>query len=99
MEQFRLPRIEMPELTLPSSIQAVLADAEAKLAHRPKLQRLFRNCFPNTLETTTKLLDDGTTFVITGTSPPAGCAIRWSRSFIMCLLPRKMLTCSGLSAG
>lgn len=69
MEQFRLPRIEMPELTLPSSIQAVLADAEAKLAHRPKLQRLFRNCFPNTLETTTKLLDDGTTFVITGDIP------------------------------
>lgn len=69
MEQFRLPQIQMPELPLPSSIQAVLAEAEEKLAHRPKLQRLFRNCFPNTLETTTKLLDDGTTFVITGDIP------------------------------
>lgn len=47
----------------------MLAEAEEKLAHRPKLLQLFKNCFPNTLETTTKLLDDGTTFVITGDIP------------------------------
>ncbi|RED58554.1 glycoside hydrolase family 125 protein [Cohnella lupini] len=69
MEQFRLPKIAMPELKLPQSVQAVLAEAETKLAHRPKLLRLFKNCFPNTLETTTKLMDDGTTFVITGDIP------------------------------
>ncbi|WP_042198846.1 glycoside hydrolase family 125 protein [Paenibacillus camerounensis] len=69
MEQFRLPQIQMPELALPASIQAVLAEADDKLAHRPKLQQLFKNCFPNTLETTTKLLEDGTTFVITGDIP------------------------------
>ncbi|WP_138755112.1 glycoside hydrolase family 125 protein [Paenibacillus sinopodophylli] len=69
MEQFRLPKIPMPELTLPKAVQDVLAEAEQKLAHRPKLLQLFKNCFPNTLETTTKLMDDGTTFVITGDIP------------------------------
>lgn len=69
MEQFRLPKIPMPKLTLPVTIQEVLAEAEEKLAHRPKLMQLFNNCFPNTLETTTKLLEDGTTFVITGDIP------------------------------
>lgn len=69
MEQFRLPKINMPHLPLPQSVQEVLAEAETRLAHRPKLLQLFKNCFPNTLETTTKLLDDGTTFVITGDIP------------------------------
>jgi len=69
MEQFRLPKIEMPQLELPAAVQAVLTEAEEKLAHRPKLLQLFKNCFPNTLETTTKLMDDGTTFVITGDIP------------------------------
>lgn len=55
MEQFRLPKITMPSLNLPQSIQEVLQEAEEKLAHRPKLLQLFKNCFPNTLETTTKL--------------------------------------------
>lgn len=69
MEQFRLPKVDIPELDLPNAIRRKLAEAEAILASRPKLQRLFRNCFPNTLETTTKLMDDGTTFVITGDIP------------------------------
>ena len=49
MEQFRLPKIPMPELTLPQAVQDVLKEAEQKLAHRPKLLQLFKNCFPNTL--------------------------------------------------
>jgi meiotically up-regulated gene 157 (Mug157) protein len=69
MEQFRLPKIQLPKLPLPQAIQAVLNEAEEKLAHRPKLLQLFKNCFPNTLETTTKLMEDGTTFVITGDIP------------------------------
>ncbi|MEK3881710.1 glycoside hydrolase family 125 protein [Paenibacillus sp. PL2-23] len=69
MEQFRLPKIQMPHLPLPEAVQAVLEEAREKLAHRPKLLNQFLNCFPNTLETTTKLLDDGTTFVITGDIP------------------------------
>ncbi len=33
---------------------------------REDLVPLFKNCYPNTLETTTKILDDGSAFVITG---------------------------------
>ncbi|ANY70001.1 metal-independent alpha-mannosidase [Paenibacillus sp. BIHB 4019] len=69
MEQFRLPKIPLPELALPQAVQEVLQEAEQKLAHRPKLLQLFKNCFPNTLETTTKKMDDGTTFIITGDIP------------------------------
>lgn len=69
MEQFRLPKIPMPPLDLPPSVRETLKEADAALAHRPKLLRLFKNCFPNTLETTTKLMADGTTFVITGDIP------------------------------
>ena len=69
MDSYRLPKINIPKLPLPSSIQLVLDEAEQALAHRPKLAKLFRNCFPNTLETTVKLMDDGTTFVITGDIP------------------------------
>ncbi|WP_141499999.1 glycoside hydrolase family 125 protein [Paenibacillus luteus] len=56
-------------MTLPKSITTYLEEADKRLGHRPKLQQLFRNTFPNTLETTTKLLDDGTTFVFTGDIP------------------------------
>ncbi|SDM01040.1 hypothetical protein SAMN05428961_108173 [Paenibacillus sp. OK060] len=69
MEQFRLPKIPMPPVALPQAVQAVMEEAEQKLSHRPKLLQLFKNCFPNTIETTTKLMDDGTTFVITGDIP------------------------------
>ncbi|WP_426334212.1 glycoside hydrolase family 125 protein [Paenibacillus silvae] len=69
MEQFRLPKIPMPDLELPQAVLDVLAEADEQLQHRPRLLAQFRNCFPNTLETTTKLLDDGTTFVITGDIP------------------------------
>lgn len=56
-------------MIVPASVSRFLEQADERLAHRPKLQRLFRNCYPNTLETTTKLLDDGTTFVFTGDIP------------------------------
>ena len=35
----------------------------------PGLAELFRGCYPNTLETTVELLDDDTSFVITGDIP------------------------------
>ncbi|MFD0714439.1 glycoside hydrolase family 125 protein [Paenibacillus sp. GCM10027626] len=69
MEQFRLPQIAMPAMELPQAVKDVLDEAQIKLQGRPKLLQLFKNCFPNTLETTTKLLDDGTTFIITGDIP------------------------------
>ncbi|GHH99831.1 glycoside hydrolase family 125 protein [Neobacillus kokaensis] len=69
MQQHKLPQINMQELELPHVISRVIEETDARLSHRPKLQKLFRNCFPNTLETTTKLLDDGRTFIITGDIP------------------------------
>lgn len=69
MERFRLPKIDVPKFELPKAVKQVLAEAEEALQHRPKLLNQFKNCFPNTLETTTKLLDDGTTFVLTGDIP------------------------------
>ncbi len=56
-------------MKLPQSVHSWLTEAEEKLGHRPKLLAMFKQCYPNTLSTTTKLLDDGTTFVITGDIP------------------------------
>ncbi|MNH91144.1 hypothetical protein D3C73_436950 [compost metagenome] len=85
MEQFRLPKIPMPKFPLPKVIQEVLQEAEEQLKHRPKLLQLFKNCFPNTLETTTKLMDDGTTFVITGDIP--ACWLRDSVEQVIHYIP------------
>lgn len=58
-----------PENTF-SAVYDTIAALEPQLdRYRPGLGRLFRRCFPNTLETTTELLDDGTTFVFTGDIP------------------------------
>ncbi|MCY9670470.1 glycoside hydrolase family 125 protein [Paenibacillus alginolyticus] len=54
---------------LPKSVEQWLAFADEKLAHRPKLLGMFKKCYPNTLETTAKIMEDGTTFVITGDIP------------------------------
>ncbi|MFF2481326.1 glycoside hydrolase family 125 protein [Paenibacillus sp. NPDC058071] len=56
-------------MQLPSSVIALLEEANEKLANEPKLLELFKNCYPNTLKTTTTALSDGTTFVITGDIP------------------------------
>lgn len=42
---------------------------EAAIHTQPRLLAAFRQCFLNTLETTVQLLDDGSTFVITGDIP------------------------------
>jgi len=34
-----------------------------------KLAKLYRNCYPNTLETATEIMDDGSVFVLTGDIP------------------------------
>jgi meiotically up-regulated gene 157 (Mug157) protein len=55
--------------TIPNSIAGAVDEICSKLHHRPKLKQLFKNCFTNTLETTTELLEDGTTYVFTGDIP------------------------------
>lgn len=99
MEQFRLPKIPMPHLELPQAVRDILTEAEERLQHRPRLLAQFRNCFPNTLETTTKLLDDGTTFVITGDIPAMW--LRDSVEQVMHYVPlaKKTNSCSGSLGG
>lgn len=41
----------------------------SRFEEKTKIGQLFRNCFNNTIETTTEFLDDGTTFVFTGDIP------------------------------
>lgn len=51
------------------AMERLIADVERRLSDRPKLGAMFRNCFPNTWQTTLQPLPDGTTFVITGDIP------------------------------
>ncbi len=56
-------------MKLPEIIEQTRDDVISRLRDRPKLAAMFANCFPNTLETTTKLLGDGSTYVFTGDIP------------------------------
>jgi uncharacterized protein len=52
------------------SVYRRIEEAERRLKEYDKrLAEMFRRCYPNTLETTTELLEDGTTFVFTGDIP------------------------------
>ena len=42
---------------------------EEKLANDAKLSELFKNCYPNTMDTTVKTIGEKDTFVITGDIP------------------------------
>jgi uncharacterized protein len=59
----------MMNTALPESMERLIAQIEAQLHDRPKLARMFRLCFANTLQTTVRRLPDQTTFVITGDIP------------------------------
>ena len=50
-------------------IKATIEDMQRRLAHLPQLAKMFAQCYPNTLETTISLLEDGSTFVVTGDIP------------------------------
>ncbi|MFC5529934.1 glycoside hydrolase family 125 protein [Cohnella yongneupensis] len=56
-------------MQLPTSVQRWLENAESKLKDQPKLLELFKNCYVNTLQTTVRMSEDGTAFVITGDIP------------------------------
>ena len=56
-------------MRLPESVESLLKEADERLSHRPKLLRMFKQCYVNTLETTTRRLADGTTYIFTGDIP------------------------------
>ena len=41
---------------IPKSITAHIDEVAEKLKKYPKLEKLYRNCYPNTLETTAEIL-------------------------------------------
>ena len=51
------------------SIEAILNKVKEAFAKEPELARLFETCYTNTLDTTVKQMEDGTTHVITGDIP------------------------------
>ena len=55
---------------LVAALEPVIVEVERRIgADEPELVRVFRQCYRNTLATTTELLPDGTTFVFTGDIP------------------------------
>ena len=54
---------------LPVSLQKLIHKVEETFAEDPAMVELFINCFSNTLDTTVKKMEDGTTHVITGDIP------------------------------
>lgn len=50
---------------LPVSLQKLIHKVEETFAEDPAMVELFINCFSNTLDTTVKKMEDGTTLVTT----------------------------------
>ncbi|MEE0881532.1 MAG: glycoside hydrolase family 125 protein, partial [Turicibacter sp.] len=67
---------------LPKSMQMLIQKIEDKLGNDEKLIQMFKNCYTNTLDTTVKKMDDGTTYVITGDIPAM-----WLRDSVCQLRP------------
>ena len=59
----------MPKSLPLEELNPVIEEVCERLKDRPKLAALFRNCYPNTMATTTKYLEDGSAFVFTGDIP------------------------------
>lgn len=57
------------EKKLPESLQKLIKKVEEAFPEDPRMVQLFINCFTNTLDTTVKRLEDGTTYIITGDIP------------------------------
>lgn len=65
-----------------SAVDRILKLAEGKLREEPRLFEIFQNCYSNTLETTVKRMEDGTSYVITGDIPAM-----WLRDSVAQLRP------------
>jgi uncharacterized protein len=81
----------MSDLHAPAyaAVYATVRDMRRRLADWPALADLFATCYLNTLETTVELLDDGTTFIVTGDIPAM-----WLRDSTAQVLPYVPLAAS-----
>lgn len=71
---------------LPKSMKNLLQSVKEALGDDEKLIRMFEKCYTNTLDTTVKQLEDGTTYVITGDIPAM-----WLRDSVCQLRPYYIL--------
>ena len=55
--------------TLPKSVQELILSLREKLKDEPEIVDMFERCYSNTLDTTVKKMEDGSTYVITGDIP------------------------------
>ena len=53
----------------PVTVEDLIMIVNEKFRDDPKIGKMFEKCFSNTLNTTVKKINDGTTFVITGDIP------------------------------
>ena len=67
---------------LPKSLQNLINIVQEQFADEPDMVQEFINCFTNTLDTTVKKMEDGTTHVITGDIPAM-----WLRDSVAQLRP------------
>ena len=49
--------------------QQIFETVREKMGHRPKIVRMFENCYSDTLENTIRFGEDGTVFMLTGDIP------------------------------
>ena len=71
---------------LPKSMEEMIKNVREKLGNEKKLGDMFEKCFTNTLDTTVKHMEDGTTYVITGDIPAM-----WLRDSVCQLRPYLIL--------
>lgn len=70
------------EKQLPKSMINLIEEVKGKLKGEDKLIKMFENCYTNTLDTTVKKMEDGSTYVITGDIPAM-----WLRDSVCQLRP------------
>ena len=68
--------------TLPKSVQELILSLREKLKDEPEIVDMFERCYSNTLDTTVKKMEDGSTYVITGDIPAM-----WLRDSVAQLRP------------
>ena len=56
-------------MKVPAAVYKRIDKYTSKLKHRPDIAKLYKNCYPNTLETTLTECEDGSLFVLTGDIP------------------------------
>lgn len=64
------------------SIEQIYRTVKERFQDEPKIYEIFKNCYGNTLDTTVKRMEDGTTYVITGDIPAM-----WLRDSVAQLRP------------